>query len=404
MTAELPARLLFINAHVYTPDQIDQPGWMLTEGSRIRLIGPGQPPPFPDGFVTRTIDATGLHLLPGFIDLHAHGACGCDTMDASPAALHTLARFYAQHGVTSFLPTTWTASREDTARALDVITELTGRVAHGATILGAHMEGPYLNADKSGAQAPQHIRRADPIEVCALLDQNHVRLVALAPEFPENLWLIDECVRRGITVSAAHTAATYQQMRHAVEHGLRQATHTFNAMTGLTHREPGAVGAIMTIDHIRAELIADNIHVHPAAMNVLVKVKGPDRVILVTDAIRGAGMPDGEYKVDQRTITVHAGAARLPDGTLAGSLLTMDRALRNIMAATDLPLREAWPMTSWNAAKSIGVAQTKGSLEVGKDADLVLLDSSLKLVMTVVEGDIVHEASADLIHSFAKAS
>jgi N-acetylglucosamine-6-phosphate deacetylase len=395
MTSEQPTRLLFINAHVYTPDQVYQPGWLLTEGSRIRLIGPGQPPPSLDITATRTIDASGLHLLPGFIDLHAHGACGCDSMDASPAALHTIARFYAQHGVTSFLPTTWTASREDTARSLDVITELTGRVPKGATILGAHMEGPYLNADKSGAQAPQHIRRADPIEVRALLDQNHVKLVALAPEFPENLWLIDECVRRGITVSAAHTAATYDHMLHAVEHGLRQATHTFNAMTGLGHREPGAVGAVMTIDHIRAELIADNIHVHPAAMKVLVKVKGPDRVILVTDAIRGAGMPEGEYKVDARTITVRAGAARLPDGTLAGSVLTMERALHNIMAATGLPLSEAWPMTSWNAARSIGVAQTKGSLEVGKDADLVLLNSSLNVVMTVAEGDVAHEISID---------
>ena len=395
MTSEPPTRLLFINAHVYTPDQVHEPGWLLTEGARIRLIGSGQPPPLLDGTATRMIDAAGLHLLPGFIDLHAHGACGCDTMDASPAALHAMAQFYAQQGVTSFLPTTWTASHEDTARALDVITELTGRVPEGATILGAHMEGPYLNADKSGAQASQHIRRADPIEVRALLDQNHVRLVALAPEFPENMWLIEECVRRGITVSAAHTAATYQQMMIAVEHGLRQATHTFNAMTGLGHREPGAVGAVMTSAHIRAELIADNIHVHPATMNVLVKVKGPDRVILVTDAIRGAGRPDGEYKVDQRTMTVHDGAARLPDGTLAGSVLTMDRALRNIMAATGLPLRDAWPMTSWNAARSIGVAQTKGSLEVGKDADLVLINSTLQLIMTVVEGDVVHEVSTD---------
>ena len=395
MTADLSARLLFINARVYTPDQVYEPGWLLTDGSRIRLIGPGQPPPSLDVTASRIIDASGLHLVPGFIDLHVHGACGCDTMDASPAALHTMAQFYAQNGVTSFLPTTWTASREDTARALDVITELTGRVPTGATILGAHMEGPYLNAGKSGAQAPQHIRRADPVEVTALLDENHVKLLALAPEFPENLWLIDECVRRGITVSAAHTAATYQQILHAVEHGLRQATHTFNAMTGLSHREPGAVGAVMASDHLYAELIADNIHVHPAAMKVLVKVKGPDRVILVTDAIRGAGMPDGDYKVDDRTIIVRGGAARLPDGTLAGSVLTMDRALRNIIAATGLSLREAWPMTSWNAAKSIGVAQAKGSLEPGKDADLVLLNFSFNLVMTVVEGEVVHEISAD---------
>ena len=386
------SRLLFTNAHIFCPNDDYAPGWLMTEGARIKLIGPGAAPTFPDGFITHTIDATGCNLLPGFIDLHVHGACGHEVMDASPDGLQTMARFYAQHGVASFHPTTWTASKEDTARALDVVTELTGRVPRGATILGAHMEGPYLGG-KSGAQAPQHIRRADLNEVREFLDHNHVKLVALAPEYPENLGLIDECVRRGITVSAAHTNATYEQMLVAVAHGLRQATHTYNAMVGLSHREPGTVGAIMTSDQIRAELIADNVHVHPAAMKILVKVKGPDKVILVTDAIRGTGMPDGEYPIDQRTITVRDGTARLPDGTLAGSILTMDRALRNIIAATGLSLREAWPMTSRNAAQSIGVAQTKGTLEVNKDADLVLLDANLNLIMTVVEGEITHDAT-----------
>ena len=391
MTSDKP-RLLFTNARLFCPTDDYAPGWLLTEGTHIKLIGPGAAPQFPAGYITRTLDAAGCHLLPGFIDLHAHGACGHEVMDASPDGLQAQARFYTQHGVTSFLPTTWTASKEETVRALDVVTELTGRVPRGATILGAHMEGPYLGG-KSGAQAPQHIRRADLDEVREFLDHNQVKLVALAPEYPENLRLIDECTRRGITVSAAHTNATYDQMVVAVEHGLRQATHTYNAMVGLSHREPGTVGAIMTIDHIRAELIADNVHVHPAAMKILVKVKGPDKVILVTDAIRGTGMPDGEYPIDQRTITVRDGAARLPDGTLAGSILTMDRALRNIIAATGLALREAWPMTSRNAAQSIGVTQTKGTLEVGKDADLVLLDADLNLLMTVVEGEITHEVT-----------
>ncbi len=392
MNTDKPQRLLFTNAHIFTPSDVLQPGWLLTEGRRIKLISAGRPPVFEDGYVTRLIDAPRLNLLPGFIDLHMHGACGLEVMDASPDGLQTIARFCAQHGVTAFLPTTWTASQEETSRALDVVTELTGQVTGGATILGAHMEGPYLNAAKCGAQAPQHIRRAEPTEVRRFLDHSRVKLVALAPEYPENLWLIDECVRRGITVAAAHTAATYQQMLVAVEHGLRQATHTFNAMVGLSHRDPGTVGAVMTIPQIRAELIADNIHVHPAAMKILVQVKGPDKVILVTDAIRGAGMADGEYRIDQRTIHVHAGAARLPDGTLAGSILTMDRALRNIMHATNLSLREAWPMTSRNAAQSIGVVMTKGTLEVGKDADLVLLDGDGSVLMTVVEGEIVHQA------------
>jgi N-acetylglucosamine-6-phosphate deacetylase len=228
--------------------------------------------------------------------------------------------------------------------------------------------------------------------VLEYLNDHSVRLLALAPEFQESVWLIDECVRRGITVSAAHTSATYQQMLTAVEHGLSHATHTFNAMAGLSHREPGTVGAIMRLPQIRAELIADNIHVHPVAMNILVQAKGPDRVILVTDAIRGAGMPDGEYPIDQRTIHVQDGAARLADGTLAGSVLTMERALRNILQATGWPLRKAWPMTSLNAARAIGLSTSKGSLEVGKDADLVLLNAKLEISMTVAEGEIVYQA------------
>jgi N-acetylglucosamine-6-phosphate deacetylase len=393
MNPHQPQRLLFTNAYLFGSIDEWPIGWLLTEGKHIRLMGSGRAPEFTeDGEVTRSIDCTGLMVLPGFIDLHVHGAIGHEAMDASPDALQAMARFYAQHGVTGFLPTTWTHSHERTQRALDVITELTGRVSNGATILGAQMEGPYLNAAKSGAQAPQFIRRADRSEVAKYLDNNHIKLLALAPEFEENLWLIDECVRRGITVSAAHTAATYQQMVVAVEHGLTHATHTFNAMAGLGHRDPGTVGAVMALPQIRAELIADNIHVHPVALKILVQIKGIDKVILITDAIRGCGMPDGDYPIDERTIHIHDGSARLPDGTLAGSVLTMDLALRNILQATNLSLREAWQMTSLNAAQAIGISANKGSLEIGKDTDLTVLDHDLNVVMTIAEGEIVYES------------
>lgn len=388
-----PQRILFTNAHLFGLNDDWPIGWLLTEGKRIRLMGSGLAPAFPDGEVTRMIDASHLTMLPGFIDLHVHGACGHEAMDASPGGLQVMARFYAQHGVTGFLPTTWTHSHAAIKQALEVITELTGPVEHGARILGAQMEGPYLNAIKSGAQAPQLIRRADRSEVLEYLEGNNVKLLALAPEFEENLWLIDECVMRGITVSAAHTSATYQQMCIAVEHGLTHATHTFNAMTGLGHREPGTVGAVMALPQIRAELIADNIHVHPASMKILVQIKGADKVILVTDAIRGCGMPDGEYPIDDRVIHVQHGTARLPDGTLAGSLLTMDLALRNILKATGLSLRDAWRMTSLNAAQAIGIASATGSLEVGKAADLVLLNHDLDVIMTMTDGEIAFEAS-----------
>jgi N-acetylglucosamine-6-phosphate deacetylase len=386
-----PSRpLLFVNAHLFGPVDDWQPGWLLTEGKRIKLMGHGQPPQFPEGYLSQRIDASGLSLLPGFIDLHVHGAVGHELMDASPDGLRAMAQFYARHGVTAFLPTTWTASGEAIGRALGTVRQLLGPVPGGATILGAHLEGPYLNPARCGAQDTRFIRRAERDEALALLDTGVVRLLALAPEFPENLWLIDECARRGITASAAHTAATYEQMLAAVERGLRQTTHTFNAMTGLGHREPGTVGAALALPQIVCELIADTIHVHPAVIKILLEVKGPQRVILVTDAIRGAGLADGEYKIDDRTLTVRDGAARLPDGTLAGSVLTMERALQNLIRVSGRPLRELWPAAGLNAARAIGLSATKGSLEAGKDADLVLLNGPMEVCMTVAEGEIVY--------------
>jgi N-acetylglucosamine-6-phosphate deacetylase len=368
------------------------PGWLLTDGKTIRALGPGGPPEFER--VTRRIDAGGLRLLPGFIDLHVHGAMGHEVMDADPVGLQTMAQFYARHGVTAFLPTTWTASRAKIQYALEAVHEVVGRAPGGSTILGVHLEGPYLNAKKAGAQDPETIRRADRAEASVFLDSGLVRLLALAPEFPENLWLIDECVQRGITVSAAHTEAGLEELTAAVEHGLRHVTHTYNAMQPLGHRDIGTVGAVMALPQLNAELIADNIHVHPAAMKILVDVKGPSRVILITDAIRGAGMPEGDYPIDERTITIRDGAARLPSGTLAGSILTMERALKNIIQATGLSLEAAWPMSSLNAARAIGLSAGKGSLEVGKDADLVLLDEGYGVRMTVVEGEVVFDVES----------
>src|SRR5579875_3869984 len=190
-----PHRLLFVGAHVYGPVDDPNPGWLLTEGRRIRTIGYGQPPAFPASHLTSTIDCTGLSLLPGFIDQHVHGAVGHDAMDASPDGLRSMARFYVRHGVTSFLPTTWTASPEATRAAVEAIAQTTGAVPGGATILGAHLEGPYLNPERCGAQDPRHIRHAARHEAEALLELDVIRLLALAPEYEENLWLIDECVR-----------------------------------------------------------------------------------------------------------------------------------------------------------------------------------------------------------------
>lgn len=384
-------QILLHNARVFGPSRDWYPGWLLVSGGKISLIGAGTPPEFPRESLIRKIDAGGRIILPGFIDVHAHGGMGHEAMDASVEGIKTMAQFYAKHGVTAFLPTTWAATGEAIGRVIDTVSGLVGPVANGATILGVHLEGPYLNPKHSGAQDVKLVRPADRNEALKFLDSGIVRLITLAPEFPENEWLIAECVRRGITVSLGHTAATYEEVKKAVQMGVTHDTHTYNAMVGLSHREPGTVGGVMTSPEILCELICDNIHVHPAAQNVLIRAKSPDGVILVTDCTRGTGMPEGQYPIDNRTITIKDGIARLPDGTIAGSILTMERALKNAMASSGLSLSEAWPMSSLNAARNIGVSAQKGSIEVGKDADLVVLNDELDVQMTVANGIVVFE-------------
>jgi N-acetylglucosamine-6-phosphate deacetylase len=384
----MSSSILITNAKVITPTAVHERGWLFAEGRQIRLIGSSDAP---DLTASTTIDARGLNLIPGFIDVHVHGAVGEETMDAKPDGIRAMAQFYAQHGVTGFFPTTWTDQHERILAALEMVAEMRGPQPNGATILGVHLEGPYISVEKRGAQREQDVRRADRTEALSYLDVNVIRLLALAPEYKENQWLITECVRRGITVSVAHTTASYEQIVEAVALGLSHSTHTYNAMTGLSHREPGTLGAVMTLHDVYCELIADNIHVHPAAMQVLFAAKGADRIVLITDAVRGAGLPEGEMKIDERTVIIKDGAVRLPDGTLAGSTLTMEVALRNFMAATGQPLEKIWQTSSLNAARSLHFSDHKGSLEVGKDADLVLVDEHINVHLTVAEGQIVYQ-------------
>lgn len=380
--------MLIHNARVVTPGGVWPNGWLLCRERQIAMMGAGDAPHF-EG--EQIIDAQGLVLLPGMIDVHVHGSMGCEAMDADAEGLRKMARFFAEHGVTAFLATTWTGSGERIKAALATIAHVTGRVDGGATILGAHLEGPYLDAQHCGAQDTHHIRRADHAEALAFLEYGVIRLLALAPEFKENEWLIGECVRRGITVSAAHTNATYEDIRRAVRLGLTQSTHTYNAMHGLHHREMGTLGAALTMPEIRCELIADNIHVHPAAQLLLWMAKGRDGVILITDAVRGAGLPDGTtYLQDGRQVSVR-GAIYLPDGTLSGSAITLDKAAANFIAATGQPLTAIWQATSLNAARAIGVAHRKGSIAQGLDADLILMDDHAHVYMTIVEGEVVYQ-------------
>lgn len=368
-----------------TPDGLTR-GWLETDGTTIRDLGTGAAPPSRG----ETIDGDGRTLLPGFIDVHTHGALGHEVMDGDVDGLQEIARFLAAHGVTSFLPTTWTGPRDRTREAVDAVAAAMRRPRTGARILGAHMEGPYLNPERAGAQDPQFMQPPEPGELERYLDTGVVRLMTVAPELHPSV--VDTLRRRGITASAGHTDATYAQMLEAVERGVRHATHTYNAMRPLHHREPGTVGACLTLPELRCELIADGHHVAPPAMDVLLRARGRDAVILVSDAVRPTGLPEGEHRLDDRMVELRDGAVRLPDGTLAGSVLTLDRALRNLAAATGREPWELWPAASANAAASIGVADRKGRLEPGLDADLVLLAADGTVAATIVEGEQAHSS------------
>jgi N-acetylglucosamine-6-phosphate deacetylase len=363
------------------------PGWICVEGNKIRSLGPGQPKKF-DADAGITLDCQGLTVLPGFIDLHTHGAKGVEALGMTAPELQELTRFYASHGVTGFLVSPWTAPRELIRESIEVTRSVMGNEI-GSKILGIHLEGPWLNEVFAGAQARELIRPALREEALEYINSGLVRLIAVAPEIPENEWIITECARRGITVSAGHTNATYEQMKKAVSLGVTQVTHCFNAMRPLNHREPGVVGAAFDLPQIRCELICDNIHVNPVVQKLLVNVKGSDAIILITDSMSAAGMPDGDYTFEGAAVTVKDGAARLSDGTLAGSTLTFERGLANIVKASGRPLGEMVKCASLNPARALRMEDHKGQLLKGWDADLVLVDQNLHVKLTMAEGKVV---------------
>ncbi len=313
-------------------------------------------------------------------------------MDAAPEALARMAAFYARHGVTAFLATTMTDTPAATLAAVHAVATAPHTYADGATLLGIHLEGPFLRPRFPGAQRADAIRPPDVEEFLALVEAGPVRMITLAPEVPGAPAVIAAAAARGIAPVLGHTAASYEQCQAAVEWGVRQATHTYNAMTGLHHRQPGTLGAVLSDDRLYAQLIADNIHVHPAAMAILARCKGVARTVLITDAMRAAGLPPGDYELGGQPVAVRDGQCRLADGTLAGSILTLERGLANFAAAARLSLAQAWPASSRTPAASIGLAGELGSIRPGYRGDLVVLDRELAVVATVVGGRVVYAA------------
>jgi N-acetylglucosamine-6-phosphate deacetylase len=324
-------------------------------------------------------------VVPGFVDMHVHGGDGADFMDASDDAVARVATFHARHGTTALAATTLSGSREAIRDAVAAIARV-AQVNPTSEICGIHLEGPYINIRRAGAQNVASIRPADIHEVDALLAQApHLRwIVTLAPEIEGTRGLIEHFRERAL-FSIGHTAADYAEAVVALEWGASHFTHLFNAMTGVHHREPGTAGAALVSPDATAELIADGIHVHPAVLRIAAAAM-PRRIALVTDAVRAAGMPEGTYKLYEHEFSVSAGAARLVDGTLAGSVLTMQRAVQNMVELAGLPFEMVIPMATEIPARLLGVSDRKGKIAPGYDADLVVLSPKFDVERVFVRG------------------
>ena len=339
--------------------------------------------PQPPSGVTATNDL----IVPGFIDLHVHGGDGADFMDGADEAVGRVTAFHARNGTTALAATTLSGSRADLRGAVLSILRASKVRARGAQICGIHLEGPYINAQRAGAQNLSSIRPADIQEIDALYgDGSQLRwMITVAPEI-EGVRALIEHFRNRIVFSLGHTAADYGEAVAALEWGATHFTHLFNAMTGMHHREPGVVGAALVSVEATAELIADGIHVHPAVLRVATRAM-PNRIALITDAVRASGMPAGRYKLYEHEFSVTAdGAARLSDGTLAGSTLTMNRAVQNMVELAGLPIEMVIPLATEVPARILGVSERKGKIARGYDADLVVLTPKFDVARVLVRG------------------
>lgn len=329
------------------------------------------------------IDGAGGILLPGFIDVHVHGGYGADFMDAAKPAFDTITRFHASKGTTTILATTVTAPPEAIEAVLEAVAQYMRDDMPYAALAGVHLEGPFISELWPGAQNPAYISppRLDWVDKWVTRHPGIIKQLTLAPEKEGALELIQWLARHGIVAACGHTDAAYADIVKAADAGLSQAVHTYNAMRGLHHREPGTVGAVLTDARIHAEIIADGHHVHPAAVRVLAASKPADKLILITDAMAAAGLGDGEYDLGGLTVDVRGGVARLREGgSLAGSTLTMIDAFRFMLEHTDLSVPQVSRIASANPARQLGLQQRTGSIAIGKQADLVLTSESFNSV------------------------
>lgn len=384
-----PTRIIFKNAQLILPDRIAANTDVLVENGRIADISRTDESSWQ---AREFVDLEGNYLSPGFIDIHIHGAMGHDTMDASERALEAICNYHAAGGTTSLLATTTTAAPENISHALDVVeAAMAKEFRHGAHILGAHVEGPFISSEKPGAQTLRYIHTPSHAETAPFLSRGGViKRMTLAPELPGALELIDALVERHIRPTGGHSDARDDEARAAFEHGMRQVTHTFNCMSSSQRRGMFRVAGLLEYalsePGILCELIADNRHVSPTLMKMLYRSKGPDGICLVTDATAGAGLAEGrKFKLAEVDCIVRDEAGVTADGTaLAGSTANMIRLVRNMVNLVGVPLHEAIRMATLNPAKAIGIETKKGTLIKDADADFVVLSKDLEVTQTYI--------------------
>jgi N-acetylglucosamine-6-phosphate deacetylase len=345
------------------------------------------------------IDLEGKLLIPGFVDVHVHGGGGYDVMAGEVTDIQGMSRFHASHGTTTILPTTLTADQQSIERAVRSIVMAMEQGAEGADIVGIHLEGPFISPHRCGAQHPDHIREPSIEELDAYLRlaEGHVKLITAAPERPHAMEMIRHAVQHGVTVSIGHSDATFEVVQEAVRQGASHVTHLFNGMRPLHHREPGVAGGALMLDELSVELICDGWHVHRDLVEFVFRVKPDEKVVLITDAMSAAGLPDGDdYQLGGLPCYKADGQVRLKSsGDLAGSCLTLDAALRNVMQFTGRSLAEVLPTLTINPARAVGIDGRKGSIAPGKDADFAVLDDHFQVAATFVRGKCVYSSEAE---------
>ncbi|WP_300598725.1 N-acetylglucosamine-6-phosphate deacetylase [Niabella sp.] len=392
--------LKIINARILTPQRIIKEGILIAAGNRIVYVGD-------QNLEVRAaveIDAKGRYLAPGFIDLHVHGGGGADFMDGTEEAFLKIAETHAQYGTTSLYPTTLTSEKQDLLNTLDVFERAQQRNHRGAQLLGMHLEGPYFAMNQRGAQDPRYIRNPDPEEYKEVIGYSRsIKRWSAAPELEGAIELGQYLLSRNVLPAIAHTDAVYDEVVTAFENGYTLATHFYSGMSGVSRRNgyryAGVIESGYLIDAMDVEVIADGIHLPAPLLKLIVKIKGADRMALITDAMRAAGMPEGESVLGGREtglkVMVDKGVAWLPDrSSFAGSVATADRLVRNMVQLAEVPLVDAVRMITATPARIMNIDQQKGALVAGRDADLVLFDDQVTIHQTIIGGKVIYNRDA----------